>query len=658
MSADPLVQAFFEEARELLSDFEAALLRLEDAPGDNDLLNRIFRSAHTLKGNSAMLGFEEIAHFTHSLEDLLDQLRKGQRTVTPRVIDVLLITGDVLRGLVGRAEEDGRAATADEASARERATAALHAVLRGEAEVEVTAPAADRDPAVFGVRTLYEIIVRPAASGPSFSADALVASLGRLGEVVQVAPLADGDATGGCRIWLVSASPRADVDAALAASADGASVSVDALMMDEPAETPAPPERATPVAASAEPRRRATDNPAVEAASIRVPVDKVDRLIDLVGELVITQAMVAQAVTTFTPDKLPMLEEAVAQMDRHARDLHERMMAVRMVPIKTLFARFPRLVRDLLGMTGKQATLETSGEETELDKTVIEKIVDPLTHLVRNAIDHGLETPEVRRAAGKPAMGRVSLAASQRGGSIFIEIADDGRGLDREKIRAKAIATGCANADEVLTDDQVLALVFRPGFSTAEKVTEVSGRGVGMDVVRQNVEALGGSIAVETAPGRGTTFRVALPLTVAILDGQLLRVGEERYVVPLVSIVESIRPRREHLTRLLGSGETVTVRDRVLPIVRLHRLFDVVPNVEDPTQGLVVIVEQDGRQAALLVDELLNQQQIVIKSLETNYGRVRGVAGATILGDGRVTLILDVPGLLALARGGDAALAA
>jgi two-component system chemotaxis sensor kinase CheA len=255
-------------------------------------------------------------------------------------------------------------------------------------------------------------------------------------------------------------------------------------------------------------------------------------------------------------------------------------------------------------------------------------------------------------------MGRVSLAASQRGGSIFIEIADDGRGLDREKIRAKAIATGAASADEPLTDDQVLALIFRPGFSTAEKVTEVSGRGVGMDVVRQNVEALGGSIAVETTPGHGTTFRITLPLTVAILDGQLLRVGDERYVVPLVSIVESIRPRREHLARLLGTAETVTVRDRVLPIVRLHRLFDVTPECDDPAQGLVVIVEQDGRQAALLVDELLGQQQIVIKSLETNYGRVRGVAGATILGDGRVTLILDVPGLLALARGGDIAMAA
>jgi two-component system chemotaxis sensor kinase CheA len=398
-------------------------------------------------------------------------------------------------------------------------------------------------------------------------------------------------------------------------------------------------------------RRRAA---AAEAASIRVPVDKVDRLIDLVGELVITQSMIAQTVAAFSPAKLPALMEAVAQMDRHARELHERMMGVRMIPIKTLFARFPRLLRDLAGPAGKQVVLETQGEETELDKTVIERIADPLTHLVRNAIDHGLERPEARQAAGKPATGCIRLGAYQQGGNVFLEITDDGRGLDRDKILAKAHASGLVSADEALTDEQVFALIFRPGFSTADAITAISGRGVGMDVVRQNVEALGGSIAIQTELGRGTTFRVKLPLTLAIVDGQVVAVGPQSFVVPVMSIVESVQPRREHLNRVLGSGETITIRNRVLPLIRLHRVFGVTPRSEDPTTGLVVVVEHDGRPAALLVDELLSQQQVVIKSLESNFEKVRGVAGATILGDGRVTLILDVPGLLALARGADA----
>jgi two-component system chemotaxis sensor kinase CheA len=299
---------------------------------------------------------------------------------------------------------------------------------------------------------------------------------------------------------------------------------------------------------------------------------------------------------------------------------------------------------------GKQVVLDTTGEDTELDKTVIERVGDPLTHLVRNAVDHGIEPPEERRAAGKPAAGRLALRARQQGGNIYIEVADDGRGIDRERVRARAVNAGIVGPDDPLTDAEILGLIFRPGLSTAEQVTEVSGRGVGMDVVRQNVEALGGSITTESVPGRGTAFRIKLPLTLAILDGQVLCVGDQTYVLPLVSIVESVRPQPGQLNRVLGSAETIWIRGQVLPVVRLHRLFGVRPRAEDPTEGLVVIVEQDGRKAALLVDELGGQQQVVIKSLETNFDKVRGVAGATILGDGRVTLILDVPGLLAIAR--------
>jgi two-component system chemotaxis sensor kinase CheA len=396
------------------------------------------------------------------------------------------------------------------------------------------------------------------------------------------------------------------------------------------------------------PLRAAAPVPAAETASIRVPVEKVDRLIDLVGELVITQSMVADAVTAFGPERLAALRAAVALMDRHARELHERVMGVRMVPIRTLFARFPRLVRDVSAAVGKSAVLEISGEETELDRTVIEKIADPLAHLVRNAIDHGLEPPAARRALGKPDVGRLRIGAYQQGGNIYVDIADDGRGLDRDRLRAKARELDLA-VDDTMPDEQVFNLIFRPGFSTAEKVTALSGRGVGMDVVRRNVEAIGGTIAIRSEPGRGTTFRIKLPLTLAILDGQRLSVGDESYVLPLAAIVESVRPRPEQLRTVLGAGEVVILRDQVFPLLRLHRIFGVRARSEDPTEGLLVIVEHEGRQAAILVDELLAQQQVVIKSLERHFAKVRGVAGATVLGDGRVTLILDVPGLIALA---------
>ena len=539
MSDDPLIAAFFEEAAELLADFEAGLLQLEARPDDVELLNGIFRGAHTLKGNSAMLGLEAIARVTHGLEDLLDQLRKGRLPISARVTDVLLRAADVVRELLADARAGGEP-SAEAHAAGEDLMAAVSAVLAGE-DAAAESPVRDAD-------DLLQAVTRAVA----------------------------------------------------------------------------------------------------ETASVRVPLEKMDRLVDLVGELIITQSMVADAVARFTPDRLASLQAAVALMDRHARELHERVMGARMMPIRALFGRFPRLVRDVAATVGKSVTLEMSGEDTELDRTVIELIADPLSHLIRNAVDHGLEAADDRRALGKPEVGRLTLAASQQGGNIYIDLSDDGRGLDRDRIIAKARALGLAG-DEALSDDAVFGMIFRAGFSTATTVTELSGRGVGMDVVRRNVEALGGSITIRSAAGRGTTFRIKLPLTLAILDGQLLAVGDETYVLPLVAIVETVRPRRDQLTVVLGGGEAFTLRDRVLPMVRLHRLLGVLPKISDPTEGLLVIVEQDGRQAAILVDELLGQQQVVIKSLERHFAKVRGVAGATILGDGRVTLILDVPGLVGLA---------
>ena len=662
MTDDPLIQAFFDEATDLVADFEAGLLRLEESPDDAETLNRIFRAAHTLKGNSAMLGFDAVAAFTHALEDLLDQLRKGRRAATHPVVDALLASADVVKSLLAAAAAGGEVGAGDAADvAQVRST--LTALAAGEEPAPMAAPAAP--PTTAGGRMLYEIEFWPPADllrrglDPASILDALAA----LGDVVQTAALTDRlpplgaldpeTCYIGWRIWLLSDRGRAAVDACFEFVGESGAVTISALPMDDAAVVAAHAAPDGPARPAPEPRRASAGPPApaaTESASIRVPVDKVDRLINLVGELVITQSMVAQTVAAFTPDKLARLLDAVGQMDRHARELHERIMAVRMVPIRTLFARFPRVVRDLAAAQGKPVVLEASGEDTELDKTVIERIGDPLTHLVRNAVDHGIEAPEVRRAAGKPETGCVRLEAYQQGGAIYVEISDDGGGLDRDRLVAKAVQQGILGADQQLSDEDAWALVFRPGLSTAEKITDVSGRGVGMDVVRRNVDALGGSITIRSTRGQGTTFRIKLPLTLAIVDGQLLALGDETFVLPIASIVESVRPVRAQLTSVFDAGETVTIRGEVLPLLRLARVLGITPRSEDPTEGLVVVVEHEGRKVAIVVDELLGQQQVVIKSLESNFRRMDGIAGATILGDGHVTLILDVPGLTALAR--------
>ncbi len=529
-------------------------------------------------------------------------------------------------------------------------------------------------PATPATETLYEIRFRPPGDLFRRGLDPVqvIRQLGELGELLKVdtdmaalPQLRDMDPEQSYlawTIWLLSDRPRAEVEASFEFVSEPGAVTIEGLPMGGGEAGSAPGggedgEIQAPAQAVQEGRRLVKAASAAEAASIRVPIEKVDRLINLVGELVITQSIVAATVSNFTPDQLPQLEEAVAQMDRHARELHERMMGVRMLPIKTLFGRFPRLVRDLTAAVGKQAMLETAGEETELDRTVIEKIGDPLTHLIRNSVDHGIELPEDRQAAGKPETGRVRLEAYQQGGNIYIEVADDGKGLDRDRIVAKAVQNGLVAADQALNDEEALALIFRPGLSTAEKVTEVSGRGVGMDVVRRNVEALGGSISIRSEFGKGACFTIKLPLTLAIMDGQSLRVGGQVYILPLVAIVESIRPVASAVRRVFDQGETVTVRGQVLPVIRLHEVFDVEPRTTRLTEALVVIVEHERRLAALMVDELLGQQQVVIKSLENNFQKIEGVAGATILGDGRVALILDVPGLVALARAGSGAAA-
>ncbi len=389
-----------------------------------------------------------------------------------------------------------------------------------------------------------------------------------------------------------------------------------------------------------------------DTASIRVDTAKIDKLINLVGELVITQSMLSDLCSRFEIKQLPVLLERVAQLERNTREIQERVMGIRMLPIGTAFSRFPRLVRDLSTKAGKKIQLVLSGEETELDKTVIESIGDPLTHLVRNSADHGLEPPEERLDNNKSEMGTIRLNAFHEGGNICITVEDDGRGLNRDKIIAKAIKQGLIGENDKLSDDQIWPLIFRPGFSTAEKVTDVSGRGVGMDVVKRNIEALGGTVSIKTVTGKGTTFTLKLPLTLAIIEGMTVRVGKETYIVPLLSILESIQPKEGTIKTVVGKGELINVRGTYLPMVRMYEVFVLEPEYTNPMKSILLILETEGERVAVMVDEILGQQQVVIKSMEQNFRKVEGIAGATILGDGTVGFILDVRGLLEIARHG------
>jgi chemotaxis protein histidine kinase CheA len=505
-----LIQGFMEESAELVESFERGLLELEQTPDDPEVLNRIFRAAHTIKGNSAMLGFTDVAQFTHSLEDVLDRMRKGRLRVNQAGMNLLLRSLDMLKLKLKTLSQP--------ADASPDATALI-------AELRAYAEGGDRPAQPVVVAPVHPAADPGAAPTKTSATDSPHAAAAEAGEEDEHPRPKLGE------ILVTQAGvSQEEIEAALQKQKRVGEILVEGKVV-----TPEQVARALEIQAAATPKG--------DAASIRVHTEKVDKLVNLVGEMVITQSMLAQAVSRFSADQLSRLHEAVEAMERHTRDLQERVMAVRMQPIKTVFGRFHRLVRDLAGTLGKHIRLEVTGEETELDKTVIDRIGDPLTHLVRNCVDHGVEPPDTRTAAGKPAQGVVGLHAFHQGGSIFIEVRDDGRGLDTARIRRKALENGLTKEGDALTDEQVYALIFRPGFSTAERVTDVSGRGVGMDVVQRNIVGLGGQVAIASAPGRGTTFTIKLPLTLAILDGLSVLVGDETYIIPLVNITESIRPK-------------------------------------------------------------------------------------------------------------------
>lgn len=672
MSAIDLTQfhnTFFAESLEGLDAMEAALLALDAGSTDAELVHTIFRAAHSIKGGAATFGFTDVAAFTHVAESLLEEVRSARRAVEPELTELLLRSVDCLRNMLGRSRAGQPVADAESEALR----AELVSLVSGESSA-LTAVAAPYAAVVSGWEIGFTALPHLLQTGNEpLRLFRELQQLGRL-EVVRAfvldgapAQLAELDPTKcylGWELRLHGAVARADIDAVFdwldgdcelvvkpLATAPAASAVAAASPPTAAASAPAQPAPAVAVSAMPNQPTAATS----EGSSIRVGIDKVDALINMMGELVITQSMLSEIGETFQLSQLERLREGMLQLERITRELQESVMRIRMLPIGSIFNRFPRLVHDLERKLDKRVKLELHGEHTELDKTVLEKIGDPLVHLVRNAIDHGLESPAQRKAAGKPETGTLKLNAYHEGSNIIVQISDDGAGLNHAAIVAKAQQRGVIGAGQELSDAEVAELIFQPGFSTADKATDLSGRGVGMDVVRRNVRDLGGSVSVRSVSGKGSTFTIALPLTLAIIDGLVTAVGGERYIVPLISIVESLRLHKDLVRKIAGGGEVFLFRDAYLPIMRLHRAFNCADAVTDVERGIVVVVEDDGRRVGLLVDDLLGQQQAVVKSLEAHYRRVQGVSGATILSDGSVALIVDVGGVVRLGLGRKAA---
>ncbi|MFP7722217.1 chemotaxis protein CheA [Lysobacter sp. A3-1-A15] len=648
--------AFFEESREGLDAMEAGLLGLEESGrADDETVNVIFRAAHSIKGGAATFGFGAVTDLTHVLETLLDQARSGGRVLDAEATGVLLGSVDVLRDLLAVYEQggpdiEGRIDHAALAHAR----AGLDRMLAGAAGAATTpivkAPAADAGP------DHWRIAFNPLPSLFMSGNDALriLRELAGLGEMAvqchdrdlpAFAALDPHEAHLGWTLTLPGTVKRGDIDEAFAWVEDQCELQIEAVAAE-----PVPSASTGIDTATGAPAANAPSRAANEAdTSIRVAVNKVDALINLVGELVITQAMLRQRAQSLDPVANEALLSGLEQLDRNTRDLQEAVMGVRMLPAEFAFSRFPRMVRDVAARLDKKVRLKTSGESTELDKGVIEKIVDPLVHLMRNAIDHGLELPAERRAAGKDETGTIRMSAAHQGGHIIIEVGDDGRGLDRERILAKAAERGLP-LPEHPTDAQVWDLVFHPGFSTADALTDLSGRGVGMDVVKSNIVALGGNVEISSTRGQGTTVSIRLPLTLAIMDGMSVSVGDEVFIIPLNRVVESLQPGPGDVRTVTNEGRVLRVRDEFLPLLNLGATYGLPAPRRNDVPPIAVVVECDGRKLALEVDELVGQQQVVVKNLEANYRRIDGVSGATILGDGRVALIVDAGGLGQAAR--------
>jgi two-component system chemotaxis sensor kinase CheA len=698
-------QIFFEEAGENLEQMEQMLLALDLEQADDEELNAIFRCAHSIKGGAATFGFADVAELTHQMESLLDKLRRHELQPTSAMVDVLLESSDALKLLL--AQHQGKSV---ESPATADLVCRISALAQGEdapapaaavAAVASAPAAASATPFAFAparasntMRTL-EIHIGPMDHPAQADGIAeLFRDIPGLGELDILA--CDQDDKRVFRVKTTSSDTDLmdlftfhvnkdiilinDLDAADDAQAAAAQAAASAVSLaqegsdfgffdDAPglpttaaptvveapqaveAPPPAAPVLAEPVAAP-RPAARAearSNAPAADNSTLRVSVSKVDQLINLVGELVITQAMLAQKSRELDTAANQPLLAGLADLDRNTRDLQEAVMSIRMIPMSVVFNRFPRMLRDLASKLGKKVELITHGEATELDKGLIEKITDPLTHLIRNSCDHGIELPADRLAKGKSEHGTITLSATHQGGSILIEVRDDGKGLSREKLLTKAREKGI-DAPDSMTDGEVWSLIFAPGFSTADEVTDVSGRGVGMDVVKKNITSLGGTVEIDSAEGYGMRVSVRLPLTLAIMDGMTVRVSDEVYILPLSSVIESFQIKPGDINTVAQGSQLVKVREEYMPVIELERVFQVPRFEHNPSSPIMVVVEAEGSRMALMVDELLGQQQVVIKNLESNYRKVPNISGATILGDGKVALILDTSGLVRRSR--------
>jgi two-component system, chemotaxis family, sensor kinase CheA len=693
-------QTFMQESAEHVEAMEAGLLALRAAPDDTEILNAIFRSAHSIKGGAGSFGLTNLVRFTHALESLLDRLRAFEIPATAEVISLLLRSVDVLRAMLDPGADGELPQGAAELAKQIESLSAAEPAAQEKPIGQASSPGATvEDRAAAAELKFYRVEFRPHREMFSSGTNPimLLRNLAALGTVSvcqlhaeDLPPLAHLDPAQCYLSWtieLASSCPEEELLEVFEFVEHLAEVTVQRV--DQPLQPekglalhrPAVQPRTLDVVPTAVPEkveaadrrkeserrkaeeRRAAKKPAAttEASSIRVATDKVDRLIDLVGELVIAQVMTAQMVEDFEPSRLPKLREAVAAMERSTRELHERVMAVRMMPVGGLFQRYVRVVYDIAQSTGKQIRLETDGEETEIDKSMLELLGDPLTHLVRNAADHGIESTEVRLAANKPPEGVINMRAFHRSGRIVIEISDDGAGIDTARVRAKAVERGLIAEAADLSDDQIRMLIFAPGFSTREEVSDLSGRGVGMDVVKRNVQQLSGTVGLTSELGKGSTVSIELPLTLAILEGLLIRVADRTLVLPLLAVVEAV-PSTGKIKRLAEQAEVIVIREESIPVLRLGRFLAAPTDAMDADTAagaqssadqfenhrLVVVVEAGRKKIGLVVDELLGQQQVVVKSLEKNLHKVEGLMGATILGDGRVAPIIDVGALAEL----------
>ncbi|EFR1104357.1 chemotaxis protein CheA [Salmonella enterica] len=660
MDISDFYQTFFDEADELLADMEQHLLDLVPESPDAEQLNAIFRAAHSIKGGAGTFGFTILQETTHLMENLLDEARRGEMQLNTDIINLFLETKDIMQEQLDayKNSEEPDAASFEyicnalrqlaleakgETTPAVVETAALSAAIQEESVAETESP---RDESKLRI-----VLSRLKAN----EVDLLEEELGNLATLTDVVKGADS-----LSATLDGSVAEDDIVAVLCFVIEADQIAFEKVVTapvekvqekTEVAPVASPAVVAPAVKSAAHEHHAGREKPAREreSTSIRVAVEKVDQLINLVGELVITQSMLAQRSNELDPVNHGDLITSMGQLQRNARDLQESVMSIRMMPMEYVFSRFPRLVRDLAGKLGKQVELTLVGSSTELDKSLIERIIDPLTHLVRNSLDHGIEMPEKRLEAGKNVVGNLILSAEHQGGNICIEVTDDGAGLNRERILAKAMSQGMA-VNENMTDDEVGMLIFAPGFSTAEQVTDVSGRGVGMDVVKRNIQEMGGHVEIQSKQGSGTTIRILLPLTLAILDGMSVRVAGEVFILPLNAVMESLQPREEDLHPLAGGERVLEVRGEYLPLVELWKVFDVDGAKTEATQGIVVILQSAGRRYALLVDQLIGQHQVVVKNLESNYRKVPGISAATILGDGSVALIVDVSALQGLNR--------